>query len=226
MAKTPPSDFKVTTPENPLLSKQAVTSKGILVPYTNLQLNPYPNTQLDLLYSNNLFFQCTAPSTWLTNCVDPSMRLQSPTKEGCWLQSSSIHHMMKIEKFFGYKTLRCTNTTASSQERWTKANSVSGHNLLKQTLLNTCGVECTCLPSFLEVLFWVMLNFLLVSGLYQPKHCWSVFAEVIRAWENDLSFYPRFNFLLLPADADPRVDCLSAFIFLLRLCTFVLFNTS
>ena len=35
-AKTPPGDFKVTTPENPLLSKQTVTSKGISVPYTNL----------------------------------------------------------------------------------------------------------------------------------------------------------------------------------------------
>ena len=34
--KTPPSEFKVTTPENPLLSKQAVTSKRILVFYTNL----------------------------------------------------------------------------------------------------------------------------------------------------------------------------------------------
>ena len=44
MAKTPPDDFKVTTPENSLLSKQTVISKGILVPYTNLQLNPYPNT--------------------------------------------------------------------------------------------------------------------------------------------------------------------------------------
>ena len=43
-AKTPPDDFKVTTPEIPLLSQQAVISKGILVPYTNLQLNPYPNT--------------------------------------------------------------------------------------------------------------------------------------------------------------------------------------
>ena len=38
-AKTPPGDFKVTTPENPLLSQHAVTSKGILVPYTNLQLD-------------------------------------------------------------------------------------------------------------------------------------------------------------------------------------------
>ena len=63
MAKTPPGDFKITTPENPLLSKQAVTSKGIPVPYTNLQLNPYPNTQLDLFYSDNFSFQCTAPST-------------------------------------------------------------------------------------------------------------------------------------------------------------------
>ena len=35
-AKTPPGDFKVTTLENPLLSKQAVTSKGIPIPYTNL----------------------------------------------------------------------------------------------------------------------------------------------------------------------------------------------
>ena len=55
-AKTPLSHFKVTTPENPLLSKQAVTSNGILVPYTNLQLNPYPNTQLDLFCSENLSF--------------------------------------------------------------------------------------------------------------------------------------------------------------------------
>ena len=75
MTKTPPSDFKVTTPVNSLLSKQAVTSNGISVPYTNLQLNSYPNTQLDLFSSDNLSFQCTAPSTWLTNCVDPSTQL-------------------------------------------------------------------------------------------------------------------------------------------------------
>ena len=28
-AKTPPGDFQVTTPETPLISQQAVTSKGI-----------------------------------------------------------------------------------------------------------------------------------------------------------------------------------------------------
>ena len=55
-AKTPPGDFKITTPENSLLSQQAVTSKRIPVPYTNLQLNPYPITQLDLFYNDNLSF--------------------------------------------------------------------------------------------------------------------------------------------------------------------------
>ena len=55
-AKTPSGDFKVTTLENPLLSKQAVISKRILVPYTNLQLNPYPNTKLDLFCSDNIPF--------------------------------------------------------------------------------------------------------------------------------------------------------------------------
>ena len=54
MAKTQSGDFKVTTPKNSLLSQLAVTSKGILVPYTNLQLNLYPNTQLDLFCSDNL----------------------------------------------------------------------------------------------------------------------------------------------------------------------------
>ena len=42
--KTPSGEFKLTTLENPLLSKLAIISKGIIVSYTNLQLNPYPNT--------------------------------------------------------------------------------------------------------------------------------------------------------------------------------------
>ena len=155
--KTLLSDFKVTIPENQLLSKQAVTSKRISVSYTNLQLNPYSNTQLDLFCSDNLSFQCTAPSTWLTNCANPSTQLekdvgcrvlqfitrwrswsclvtkfyniqnttassmhgsqyvtnqlresQYATWEGCWLQSSSIHHTMKIMKFLGHKILQYT----------------------------------------------------------------------------------------------------------------------
>ena len=46
--KTPLNELKVTTLENLLLSKQAVTNKRISVSYTNLQLNSYSNTQLDL----------------------------------------------------------------------------------------------------------------------------------------------------------------------------------
>ena len=76
MAKTLSGNFKVTTleipllsqqavtgKEIPLLSQQAVTSKGILVPYTNLQLNPYPNTQLDLFCSDNFPFNARLPGT-------------------------------------------------------------------------------------------------------------------------------------------------------------------
>ena len=92
MAKTPLGDFKVTTSENSLLSQQAVTSKRISVPYTNLQLNHYPNTQLDLFCSDNLSFQCMTSSTWLTNSMRGSQyAAYTPTWEECWLQSSLVH---------------------------------------------------------------------------------------------------------------------------------------
>ena len=77
-AKTLPGDFKVTTPEIPLLSQQAVTSKEILVPYTNLQLNPYPNTQLNLFDSDNFSFWCTAPK-YMTNQLHGSQYATSIT---------------------------------------------------------------------------------------------------------------------------------------------------
>ena len=77
--------FKVTTSKNPLLSKQAVTSKGIPVPYTNLQLNPYPNTQLDLFCSDNLSFSMQGSNTWLTNYANPNTQLdlQLEKSVGC-----------------------------------------------------------------------------------------------------------------------------------------------
>ena len=65
-AKTPHVDFKVTTLENSLLSQQAVISKGISVTYTNLPLNLYPNTQLDLFCSNILSFSMHV-SQYMTN---------------------------------------------------------------------------------------------------------------------------------------------------------------
>ena len=46
--------------------KQAVTSKGIPGPYTNLQLNSYLNTQFDLFCSDNLSFLMHS-SQYVTN---------------------------------------------------------------------------------------------------------------------------------------------------------------
>ena len=76
--KTPPGDFQVTTPEIPLLLQQAIISKEISVPYTNLQLNSYPNTQLDLFYSDNFPFWCTAPK-YVTNQLCGSQYVTSIT---------------------------------------------------------------------------------------------------------------------------------------------------
>ena len=98
--KTPPGDFKVTTPENLLLLQQAVTSKRIPVPYTNLQLNHYPNTQLDLFYSDNLSFQCTAPSMWLTNRYADS--------------STQLNH--QFEKNVGWKVLHFISLNSTPKE--------------------------------------------------------------------------------------------------------------
>ena len=143
-AKTPSGDFKVTTPENQLLSQQAVTSKGISIPYTNLQLNPYPNTQLNLFSSDNLSFQCMAPCTWLANrCTDPSMWLTHQFEKDVDCKVLQFINTMKITKLLSYKTQRRTNAAVFSRERWIRANSVSSHNLHEKTLLNTCATCST-----------------------------------------------------------------------------------
>ena len=97
--------------------------KGILVPNTNLQLNPYLNTQLDLQCSGNLSFQYMAQSTWLTNqCTDPSMWLSHQLEKDVGCKVFLFIHTIKIKKLLGHKTLRRTNATASSRERWIRAN--------------------------------------------------------------------------------------------------------
>ena len=45
--KTPLDEFKVTTPENSLLSKQAVISKVIPVPYNEMTISSF-NAQLQV----------------------------------------------------------------------------------------------------------------------------------------------------------------------------------
>ena len=119
--KTPLGDFQVTTLEIPLLSKQAITSKGIPVPYTNLQLNPYPNIQLDLFCSDNFPFDARLPSMWLTNAQIPVRDLNHQLKKVVGCKVLQFILTMKIKKMLGHKTLRCTYTATSSQEWWTRA---------------------------------------------------------------------------------------------------------
>ena len=47
-AKTPLGDFQVTTPETPILSQKAVTSKGIQVPYQPI-VEPLPQYPIGLV---------------------------------------------------------------------------------------------------------------------------------------------------------------------------------
>ena len=120
MAKISSGDFQVTTLEISLLSKQAVISKGIPVSYTNLQLNPYLNIQLDLFCSDNFPFWCTAPSTWLTNARIPVHDFNHQLEKVVGCKVLQFIPTMKIKKMFGHKTLRCTYTATSSQEWWTR----------------------------------------------------------------------------------------------------------
>ena len=141
MAKTPSGDFKVTTLENPLLSKQAVASKGITVPYTNLQLNPYPNIQLDLFCSNNLSFQCMAPSTWLTNCTDSSMWLDHQLEKdvGCKV-------LLFITRWRSWSCL-VTKPYGVHTQQLLQEKEVLGQTKFPVTLFFTLVELCSCATS-------------------------------------------------------------------------------
>ena len=116
-AKNLLGDFQVTTLETPLLSQQAVTSKGIpstLLTYS-WTLIPIPNWTCSVVIVP--LSNAWLPNTCLTNCTDPSMRLQSPTKKIVDCKILQFIHMMKIKKILGHKTLRCKYTATSSRKR-------------------------------------------------------------------------------------------------------------
>ena len=117
MAKTPPSDFQVTTPGTPLLSQQAVIHKGIsstLLTYS-WTLTPIPNwicSVVTVPLSN-----ARLPSTWLTVAWIPVLDFKTPTKKIVGCKVLQFIHTMKIKKMLSHKTLRCKYTAASSKER-------------------------------------------------------------------------------------------------------------
>ena len=116
-AKTSLGDFQVTTLETPLLSQQAVTSKGIpsTLPTYNWTLTQIPNWTCSVVIVP--LSDARIPCTWLTNCADPSTRLQSPTKKIVDCKVLQFIHTMKLKKMLGHKTLRYKYTTTSSRER-------------------------------------------------------------------------------------------------------------
>ena len=97
--------------------------KWIPVPNINLQLNPYPNTLLDLWCSDNLSFQCTAPSTWLTNqCTNQSKWLTHQLEKDVGCKYLQFIQMMKIKKLLGYNTLSSKTLRLLQRIWWTRAN--------------------------------------------------------------------------------------------------------
>ena len=108
-----------------------VKESQYLIPTYSWTLTPIPNWTCSIV--TIFHFQCTAPSTWLTNrCADPSTRLNQQFKKDVGYKVLQFIQMMKIKKLLCHKTLQCTNTVASSRERWIRANSVFGHNLHEQ----------------------------------------------------------------------------------------------
>ena len=136
--KTPSGDFKVI---NYYHNKRVqVKESQYLIPTYSWTLTP--NTQLDLFYNDNFPFDVQLPSTWLTNCADPSTRLQSPNREGCWLQSSSIHpHEEDQENAWSQNPMVHIHNNFFRRDELGR-NFVSGYKLLEQTLVNTCA---TCI---------------------------------------------------------------------------------
>ena len=88
MAEIPPGDFQATTPETPLLSQQAVTSKESQVPYQPIvePLSQYA-----------------------------TLKHQSEKIVGC--KVLQFIHTIKIRKMLGPKTLRCKYIATSPRKR-------------------------------------------------------------------------------------------------------------
>ena len=92
--------------------KQGIPST---LPTCSWILTPIPNWTCSVVTVP--LFNARLLSTWLTNCVDPSTRLQSPTKKVVGYKFLQFIHTMKIKKILGHKTLRYTYTATSSRER-------------------------------------------------------------------------------------------------------------
>ena len=114
-----------------------VKESQYLIPTYSWTLTPIPNWTCSIVTIYP--FDARLPSTWLTNCADLSMRLQSPTREGCWLQSSSVHPNNEDQEdaWLQNPIVHIHRNFFKNDELG--QNFVSGHNLLEKDF-----AQCLC----------------------------------------------------------------------------------
>ena len=148
--------------------------KEIPVLYTNLQLNSYPNTQLDLFCSDNLSFQCTAHSTWLINqCTDPNTWLTTKLRKMLaakffssstwWRSRSSL-----VTKPYGVQTPQLL------EKKDKLGQIISSHNMLIKNL-------CIKLHSLASAMTALKIIFIYFSDCKKrkPKHAYTNWSKII-----------------------------------------------
>ena len=117
-----------------------VKESQYLIPTYSWTLTTIPNWTYSVVTISS--FDAWLQNTWLTNCTDPSTRLQSPTREGCWLQSSSIHpYDEDQEDAWSQKPMVHKHSNFFRKDELGR-DFVSSYKLLEQTFLNTCA---TCI---------------------------------------------------------------------------------
>ena len=120
---------------------------------TNLQLNPYLNTQLDLFCSDSSSFWCTTPKYVTNSCADLSTRLQNTNREHCRLQSSSVYsHDEDQENAWLQNPMVQRYSNFFKRKRWTWSRTLSPVTIclkeFAQYLCNLCTVLWLLKQSF------------------------------------------------------------------------------
>ena len=114
-----------------------VKESQYLIPTYSWTLTPIPNWTCSVVTISP--FDARLLNTWLTNCADPSTQLQSPTREGYWLQSSLVylHDEDQEDAWSQNPTVHIHSNFFRRDELG--QNFVSGHNLLKKTIFKACA---------------------------------------------------------------------------------------
>ena len=120
--KTPLSDFKVTTPKNPLINNKAVTSIRNFI--TILSYPKIPTYNWTFAWIPNWTWSCSSllsfdaqiSNLWLTLCTDPSTWLTPATWMMLLVAKLFTSSTMKIRKHLVTKPYDVQNVVASHRE--------------------------------------------------------------------------------------------------------------